>query len=274
MYYPDVKAAMPQHPLVKEMLRYAKDEVKLEEWAKTIRQHFIEENAMWLPGSLLDKFPDIKVSAFKLADYLEKQNNVFCALNRRIATVERRMQRFESKMDTLVTLLQRISAKLGVSEADVNAGAAHAAEPRSDAQLPVVMLSKNNVTLTQGFVAYYEYAVWNMERNGKVKRVISDFTAAVRIVKHFLPSGTVIPAKPEGAMEQSRWLATLKQLADSVTDVILQTAVELRNKAGKPLSNASTSLSARVKDFGNFPYSIGHIKDEANPAFPITQQKH
>ena len=269
MYFPEVKEALPQHPLVKEMLRYVKDESTLQEWAKSIKQHYIEQNAMWLPGSLLDKFPDIKVSAFKLADYLEKQNNVFCALNRRYATVERRLQRLETKMDTLTTLLQRISAKFGVNEAVHDGSTAQATVPRSDDQLPLIMLSKSSVTLTQGFVAYYEYSVWNMERTNQVKRVISDFTTAVRIVKHFLPPGTVIPAKPIESREQSMWLAQLKQLAESVSSVILTTAVDLRAKAGKPLSKASKSLSARVKDFARFPFSLDHITDEAYPEFPL-----
>jgi hypothetical protein len=269
MYYPEVKAALPQHPLVQEMLRHAPDDAKLLEWAKTLKQHYIEKNAMWLPGTLLDKFPDIKVSAFKLADYLEKQNNVFSSITNRCATMENRLQRLESKVDTLTSLIQRLLAQLGVNNVPQQCTTSPASEPRSDDQLPLVMLSKSSVTLTQGFVAYYEYSVWNMKSTDKVKRIISDYTTAVRIVKHFLPPGTIIPARPEGATEQSKWLTKLKQLADSVTSVVLESAVELRSKAGKPLVNATTSLSARAKDFAKFPFRLDHITDEANPSFPV-----
>jgi hypothetical protein len=266
MYYREVCEKCPQHPLLSEMLRYA-SHTQLTTWSEELHKRFVELNVLSLPCSVIANCEKYNVSGAALKTYMETLNAVHCAMGNRVASIEAKVDEQGKMITQMHHIICAMAAKLGVAPEETETPSA-TFEARPSTELPSFISSTANLTVVEGFVYYYDLAGWDLKSDNKSKRIVSMMTAAV---KHFLPAGTIIPARPQLTSEHAAWLATLRDLAESVLPQILTCAQQLRQARGDPIERPSASLAARVKDFGNYSFENAHVLDEA---IPENRQRH
>jgi hypothetical protein len=263
MYYRDVQEKCPQHPLLGEMLRYA-SHAQLNDWSQELHKRFVELNVTSLPCSVIANCEQYNVSGASLRKYMDTQNAVHCAMGNRVASIEAKVDEQGKMITQMHSIICAMAAKLGVA-VEMEAPSAPV-EARSSTELPSFIATTANLTVPEGFVYYYDLAGWDLRSDRKSKHVINLMSTAVKMVKHFLPPGTIIPPRPQLTSEHAAWLAILRDFAESVMPQILSRARELREAKGDPIGRPSASLTGRVKDFGGFDFQYSHVVDQAIPS--------